>query len=340
MSIPSDFDWVSYLINNIDVANRSCTKEYALIHWKTYGHKENRSYERKINFQWEQYIDLNSDLRSQGITTEESALTHFIKWGRREKRMIHPGEYIFESKAILFITHNMGKGSEVYINNIISAMPEYRFIIMRNHKDNLVIINYGNTYIFDMVNQVNNFIQWMKQNSVVAIHINQLITYPLDITLDFLAKLDVPYIVTLHDWYLLSGDFSTPYTNCHLPRDKITRLLKGAHKIITPSQSVTKIFQLTNPNIDYSTVYHEILEYQDIQYPSTTLNQLTIGIVGYIFSLKGSRIVDAVLQEIKKYNLPIKIYLFGTTDASSPDLTITGEYHSHAELFTRVNNSA
>jgi len=86
---PHDFDWRTYLILNPDVAKHQCTKKFALYHWKHFGHKEKRVYKSlEINFDWKFYTSYYPDLRH--LTTEESALQHYIWQGICENRLINP----------------------------------------------------------------------------------------------------------------------------------------------------------------------------------------------------------------------------------------------------------
>jgi len=77
MSLPPNFDWEAYLINNPDVARYECTKAFALHHWKRFGHRENRSYDKKIHFNWTEYIQL-PHIKQLKIYNQEAALHHFI----------------------------------------------------------------------------------------------------------------------------------------------------------------------------------------------------------------------------------------------------------------------
>lgn len=81
---PPDFNWTSYLINNPDVSATECTQKWALLHWYYHGRNENRQYRSSVNFNWKNYVNRYSDLRH--LTTEESALRHYINHGIAENR--------------------------------------------------------------------------------------------------------------------------------------------------------------------------------------------------------------------------------------------------------------
>ena len=83
-SLPADFNWEAYLINNPEVIPR--TKETAERHWLTKGAREGRSYEKKREFNWQNYINRYPDLPAHGIKTQQTALNHFIIFGIKEGR--------------------------------------------------------------------------------------------------------------------------------------------------------------------------------------------------------------------------------------------------------------
>jgi hypothetical protein len=80
------FDWITYLIQNPDVARASCTKKFAEDHWINHGRFEGRIFP-KISaqvFDWKFYTSY-PDLTF--IKTEEQALNHYIKHGKNEGRL-------------------------------------------------------------------------------------------------------------------------------------------------------------------------------------------------------------------------------------------------------------
>jgi len=81
----SNFDWKSYLSNNIDLININ-TKEEAWNHWNNYGKYEYRINlnDSKKNFDWKTYVNNYEDLKD--IKTENEAFIHWIKFGIKENR--------------------------------------------------------------------------------------------------------------------------------------------------------------------------------------------------------------------------------------------------------------
>lgn len=86
--IPKDFDWEAYLINNPDAIsqNKVCNRHVAIRHWITKGIHENRSYTRRVPFNWRKYVERYPDLQRHGIMNQEKAIAHYINNGRNEGR--------------------------------------------------------------------------------------------------------------------------------------------------------------------------------------------------------------------------------------------------------------
>lgn len=94
------FDWIFYSNHHKDLAHIK-TKEEAYIHWKNYGFYEGRirQPEKKItvanylddpefqNFDWEVYVELNSDLKDSGVSTKMDAYHHWKNHGINEGRL-------------------------------------------------------------------------------------------------------------------------------------------------------------------------------------------------------------------------------------------------------------
>jgi hypothetical protein len=86
--IPSNFNWTTYLILNPDVARVDCSSTFAQFHWLNHGQKEGRSYQSlRVNFNWKFYTSFYPDLNH--LTTEETALYHYIFHGINEERFMN-----------------------------------------------------------------------------------------------------------------------------------------------------------------------------------------------------------------------------------------------------------
>ena len=78
------FDWKFY-INNYNDLKHLDNETSAYTHWREFGKAEGRMCN---NFRWTNYLLYNKDLLSLGINTEELAIEHWIKYGKKENRKI------------------------------------------------------------------------------------------------------------------------------------------------------------------------------------------------------------------------------------------------------------
>lgn len=338
MELPQDFDWQSYLINNPDVANVSCNKKFAINHWLNWGHWEGRSYCQYVKFDWEDYLDNNPCLRISGLISEEMALKHFILHRSHEPRKM-PAD---DTKTLLIVTHKGVGGSELYIQELITKYPQYNFAVMRCGDGNNVRIKYGKKRrTFDVKYNQTGIMKYFEDIHVVGIHISQLVGYPFEAMCKFLFRISIPYIITIHDYYWISGNFEDRY---HVWENSslVKKIFSRAKQIIVPSDAVDSIYSSIYPDFKYTRIYHQELSYQEKEHSSATLSHLKIGIIGHISPAKGYHIVAKSLNYIQKHNLPIDIYVFGTLlDKRNEDhLHVTGMYYGEDHLMQLVKDKA
>ncbi len=132
-------------------------------------------------------------------------------------------------KSILHIIGNIQKqetgGIEIYIKNILKFIKEFNHIFASNKKD------------FDNI---------IKNQNISVIHIHSLQGFEEGFYQDLLS-LNIPIIVTLHDWYLICPrvQLFTPWGErcgygpgkhcpaCYLGKTKITKYLKWNNLILS-----------------------------------------------------------------------------------------------------------
>jgi hypothetical protein len=119
MSLPTNFDYKIYLEINPDILNHGInTEELAIQHYIEYGQKENRGYCYDVdlflnkskeelyqllpdNFDYKLYLEMNPDISKHGITTEESAIKHYIEYGQKENRLYQKNKKNKKKKIVL-----------------------------------------------------------------------------------------------------------------------------------------------------------------------------------------------------------------------------------------------
>ena len=338
MSAPSDFDWEAYLINNPDVAAVGCSEQFAVQHWKDWGSWEGRSYCRRHSFDWEDYLDTNPQLRVAGVINREQALAHFIVHGERTLRS-ERSKTRGDRKVILIVTHRGVGGSETYVQRCISAHPEIQFALMRCTESTLVKISLGKQrWNLDLRWNQESIFELMEDLGVAGVHISQLVGYPFLEILSIISRMSLPYIVTLHDYFLLSGNYLDAHP--HRPwvhRKKIIELFNGAQCIVVPSEAVRDIYQKVYQQSQFRVVPHEILEYRDCTASTHSSRVLNVGIVGHIEKHKGRDTLSEAVEWIEKHGIAVHLWVFGQTypEITSQCITVPGVYYRSEELQNR-----
>jgi len=129
-----EFDWIRYTNTYSDLAHVT-SKDNAFKHWLVYGQEEGREYFKKEqtitlstlqsqiimeeNFDWEMYLDLNSDLRENGLKNEVDAINHWFKHGKAENRKYKFDwcKYIENNNLIVLNIDNKEKAIEHWKEN-------------------------------------------------------------------------------------------------------------------------------------------------------------------------------------------------------------------------------
>lgn len=210
-------------------------------------------------------------------------------------------------------------------------------------KDTNVVIKYPgvSTKMTDL-NYYNSdykrlFSDIIEKYSISYVHIHHMIKHYFDL-IDVLENKKIKYMVSLHDFYCQCPLINKLYKNkeyCGEPSSDVcneclkcvykksidiqswhhewTRLLRNAHKIITPSYATKEEIKQVYHNVDISVIEHGI----DIKKEKTNLelsekiNDIAfIGAIGYH---KGSKILEDFIRSnmIKK----CRIHLFGIIDS-------------------------
>jgi hypothetical protein len=105
-AVPFDFDWETYIENYPDLqqADWVNSERGAKQHWVEFGRNEGRTYkklkqsdkphysENEIppDFDWQTYVNNYGDLMRSNINTQEQAVDHWLKIGRKEGRTYKP----------------------------------------------------------------------------------------------------------------------------------------------------------------------------------------------------------------------------------------------------------
>lgn len=199
----------------------------------------------------------------------------------------------------------------------------------------------------------------VKTFDVGLIHVHHLIGYPLNF-FKMIELSGIPYLYTAHDFYAACPSYNLmnhrdEYCNSESNeeicqkclklknyrinnnivvitdwRSKWSEFLREAKAVIVPSQFTKEIFSRYYPSSKFKVIEHGVNQFvtmNDVVKPLSLTKQyehcfkLRVGLLGAIGPQKGSLLLEKLLQETKKQNLPIQWVVIGYTDKRSLPLS-------------------
>lgn len=332
MSLPSDFDWVGYYINNPNIATNRCSHTRAVDHWKEKGCQQNLRYHQTRRFDWKAYITRYPDLPAHKINTEDTALLHYIKYGRLEGRNPFSEDEItdtVESKIPLVSEQSLDANVSLISREIISIpkvlSTSFSFPIPEQltSNDNVRILMLGSftddnvkIYIERFAKQFvdYSFIIMSAEDNGRILSINyQTQNYKSEILADYtcIRRLIKDYdIKGIHMIELMNFDLNnlsntmkdieTPYIITPFNWVYQKELFLRAKEIILPSQSSFEKYKSTYPNLKMTLIPPEKISYGE----STSRKILQIGVDARFLN---EGIVNRFLDNIRKRKLSLSI---------------------------------
>jgi hypothetical protein len=351
--VPYDFDWKTYLALNNDL-DEKCNEIEAIDHYVKYGINENRNY--KIDeFDWKTYLLLNNDLNQN--CNEIEAKHHYINYGIRENRNykmntnetkaylnLNSNFNCNLNKNVFHITHNLGGGTNVYVENICKIFTNYNHIIVNIINNNNIIINsIENNNLF-----LKNII---KKEDIIIVH-HLLYHDEIDICfkvseeiINIIKSINAKKIFIVHDYFLFNPKDPNPIKDNNIIKDS---------KIITKIKDFFSYFD--NVFFNSKNCYNNYIKYlssiensiilnvvPDIFYNNNRIfpfkkEKYNIGIIGSITCphkgiLNVNKIIDMVNNSYEnKYNFII----LGDSDIRKDNLIVTGKYDNN-NIFSIIN---
>lgn len=263
--------------------------------------------------------------------------------------------------------HSMGGGATAYLKQRILDTRKYtrNYILeMQNDMQTAVLMDCeaDNEVAINMRTiGEKEFRQLLDILKVSKIFVNQLVSFPLKKTIDLIMKSKRGYIYFVHDYFsvchnyillLKSGKTCTKqvtnenwWTKCvsckecgsdiQTWRDMFSEFLSNAQLVVAPSATAEKIIADVYPHVKIEVKQHKALHELTKTFRPEFLKQrpLILGVIGAIGWQKGARVIDDLVNIIRKENLPIKIKIIGYTDLHAKAycsidgiLEITGPY--------------
>lgn len=170
-------------------------------------------------------------------------------------------------------------------------------------------------------------------------HVHHIMNQYFDI-FDIMKEKNIPYIVTLHDFYFVCptfallennekycGDNKTPdCENClkklrniegnFIPnwRELSYQALRDAKLLITPSNSTKEIFKKYYPDLSIKTIEHGAEKIEEIYEIETNKSEKkNIAFIGGVNKIKGVDFLEQFIKEVNKEDSKYILHLFGST---------------------------
>jgi len=243
---------------------------------------------------------------------------------------------------ILHISHAIGGGVGQHIEELAQFFSDQAaHILLTPHgEDGTVSISlktgaHSNKILFQVPKEYGSMIELLKFIGVGLIHIHH--TLGLDSKIfDLHRDLNVPYILTVHDFYMLNGNPTLTDENGRYPgfyskelrnplyplpqgvspeswQEKYRSLIDGAKTVIFPSFAARTIFNqlYRTPNSIVAPHVEPCLNVNRKPHTFAKKRSYTIGILGAIGREKGADLLEEVGQISKSLNLPLKFKLLG-----------------------------
>ena len=182
------FDWIFYTNNYSDLI-KCKTKEEAYLHWINYGKFEGRiisnekyniiepepEIESDEDFDWKIYLEINNDLKNNGIHTKKEAYRHWKNHGINEGRIckIDWCKYIKDYNLVTLQIDNKMAAVQHWINN---GKPQIDINI--NNEDELfdwqfyVKVNSDLGHIKNKIDALNHWIHFGKAEGRLSYNFN------------------------------------------------------------------------------------------------------------------------------------------------------------------------
>ncbi len=258
---------------------------------------------------------------------------------------------------LLFVTHNIGGGTERHIQDLSQLLEErFEVLLLRPRSRDSVVLGWargGEEFeaYFRIPLAFDRLIDLLRQIGLVRIHIHHLIGHHLLVT-QLPKRLGVPYDYTLHDYFAVCPQFNltladgrycgepdTPGCNRCLEerpsqwqldiqgwRTLFSDLLESADRVIGPSRDVISRTRGYVPRANYVYLPHPAL---NEKVPRT--REVKVLVLGALSLAKGAKLLESCARDARARRLPL--YFRGIGSPSVPlaheldvPLSFTGPY--------------
>lgn len=256
----------------------------------------------------------------------------------------------------LIISHDLGGGTEVFLQEYLKWESSVKKIVMRSSQ---------------VPKSMTEWQAYVQQHNVTQITVNHLLgCYLVEIfeLMDSIKKLGVPYTYYVHDYFCICPNWSLDCqaAYCHnyrnqsycqrifqelsIPgldlgsfRQKFREFLQGAAAVIAPSAYAAQVINQFYPEVKITSRPHKLqrniertFQPQFVQKP-----ELTLTFLGNLCAQKGARYILQLNSWRKRRNLPVRLVVMGEDiqdiDGDREGIVFSGKYDCEkvAELLAK-----
>lgn len=266
---------------------------------------------------------------------------------------------------VLFLTHHLGGGTEQHVHELAAHLSELAdFLVIRpTEKRNVYSVCFGTSHDavciqVNVQNDYTNLLDILKYIGIAQVHFHH--TLGIDKTLIEIADdLDVPFDVTIHDYFLINGNTSqTDKRGRYCPdpaklgiRDipdnlmldewmkKQALFLSKAARVFTPSRKAAQLMKMQFPAANYVTVYHpdHVGDYPPTRVrESSQAGPLRVLVMGALNTLKGADTLERVAVHSEKQNRPLEFHVLGYADRPLKKIIIQHGTYDRERLIEKI----
>jgi len=274
-----------------------------------------------------------------------------------------------ERPVVLFMSHGQGGGVRAHIDTLADLISDKAdTLLLQPGPDGLLVLHAISPALpialrFDPETQLGELVAQLRKLKVSRIHVHQWMGM-IEAATELLQTMNVPYDVTLHDYFSLSpqpfltGDFgrfvgedldartyelirngekSSP------PRDLVEwrkwsgQILGGAERVISPSEDLARRVQRYFPELKTLQVEPHPEVRRPVKDGAVSRRQISgddtlrIAVIGKIAIHKGLPTFVRAVQLCQEWKLPLEFVCLGdlaipASDVQGLDVEMTGEY--------------
>ncbi len=249
-------------------------------------------------------------------------------------------------QVVLFITHNLGGGTERHVEDLASFLADrLEPIVLRptNGRSAMLRLGWQNTgdgFSFNLPEDGSALVDWCRYLGVVRVHFHHTMgVHPCLWGLP--NRLEVPYDVTLHDYYLVNANPTLTDVNGRFCSENSGRdaacaqaypvpggidaenwrgyqwpLLENAERVFAPSQATAELYTKSFPRLEPVVVAHPDSEAADTHpnpklEPLTESEPLSVLVLGALSREKGADVLEATALACQRLEIAVRFKVIG-----------------------------